>query len=144
MVETVPFKPEHLAAIRLQAVQASAQALMTVEHGRDLVAGVSVAYTVMRDGQPIACAGFIEIWKNRAYAWSYLSDDSIHGAKHIHRAAIDGLKSASARWKRIEMAVNVQHTAAKRWAAHLGFRFEGVNRCWTPDGRDVETWAKVN
>ena len=61
--------------------------------------------------------------------------------KTVHRAVVSALDGAT--WRRIEMAVDVRDPGAKRWAAHLGFSFEGVARKWTTDGRDVEQWARV-
>lgn len=139
-MHVVPFRPEHLSALRLQAAQASAQPLMTVEHGRQIGDQIGEAWTGMSDGGPIACAGMIELWEGRAYAWAYLTDIRGH-AKAVHRAVLEAL--ARGRWRRVEMAVDPLHAAAKRWAAHLGFEREGVARAWTPDGRDVEIWARV-
>ena len=141
MNSVVPFKPEHLAALRLQATQASAQPLMTVEHGRELLVSPGVAYTALQDGKPLICAGMIELWPGRAYAWSYIAEGAVRGWKAIHRATLAALSRAQ--WHRVEMAVDVRDPAAKRWAWHLGFEFEGVARKWTHDGRDVEIWARV-
>ena len=136
-----PFRPEHLQALKLQAAQVSAQPMMTADHGREITAAPGQAWTALVDGKPIACAGMIEFWRGRAYAWAYLSEDFKRYAKSVHRATIAML--AGAPWRRVEMTVDVNHGAAKRWAAHLGFEREGVCRAWTTDGRDVELWAKV-
>jgi hypothetical protein len=142
MVEIVPFRPEHLAAIRLQGVQASAQPMMTVEHGRQLIEQPgSLARTLLVDGVPMACAGLIELWRGRAYAWAYLSEGWERFARAVHRACLDNLQAC--RWRRVEMAVDVRYPQGKRWAWHLGFEFEGVARAFTPDGRDCEIWARV-
>jgi len=141
MVEIVAFAPEHLIALRLQGAQASLQPFLTLEHGQQIAACPGMAQTALLDGAPIACAGMIELWPNRACAWSYLSDTALKHIRAIHRAVIAALKAA--RWRRIEMSVDVRHTAAKRWAWHLGFDVEGTARAYTPDGRDCEIWARV-
>lgn len=141
MVEIVPFQAEHLAALRIQAVQASAQPLMTVEHGTRIAEQVGLAKTVLVDGKPIACAGVIEVWKGRAFAWSYLGEGWERQMRLVHRAALAGLRAC--RWRRVEMAVDPRHPEGKRWALHLGFEFEGLARKFTPDGRDAEIWARV-
>ena len=141
MVRIEPFRPEHLLALRLQATQATAQALMTLDHGRQIAACTGLAQSAMLCDEPIASAGVIELWPGRAYAWAYIGEQAARHWKTVHRAvnaALDG-----ARWRRIEMAVDVRDPGAKRWAAHLGFDFEGVARKWTTDGRDVEIWARV-
>lgn len=141
MVEIVAFTPAHLAALTLQAAQASAQSLMSIEHGQQIVSHKGFARTAVVEGQPIACAGVIELWRGRGYAWSYLGDGWEKHAKAVHRAVVENLRASSLR--RIEMAINPGHSAARRWAMHLGFDFEYVARKWTPDGRDMELWARV-
>lgn len=141
MVRIEPFRPEHLLALRLQATQATAQALMTLDHGRQIAACTGLAQSAMLGDEPIASAGVIQLWPGRAYAWAYIGEQAARHWKTVHRAvsaALDGAK-----WRRIEMAVDVRDPGAKRWAAHLGFDFEGVARKWTTDGRDVEIWARV-
>lgn len=141
MLTIEPFRPDHLLALRLQATQATAQALMTLDHGRQIAECAGLARTAMLDGEPIAAAGIIELWPGRAYAWAYIGEKAARHWKTVHRAVAEALDGA--RWRRIEMAVDVRDPGAKRWAAHLGFSFEGVARKWTTDGRDVEQWARV-
>lgn len=141
MVAIVRFTPEHLTALRLQGLQAAWQPHMTIEHGRELVASKGEAWTALDGDMPIACAGFIEMWANRAYAWSYLSDAALRNFRAVHRATWDVLSRC--RWRRVELTTDVHHVAAARWAAHLGFEMEGRLRAWTPDGRDVYQWARV-
>lgn len=141
MISVVVFRPEHLAALKLQAAQSSAQPLMTAQHGGEIAAAPGRAWTALSDGQPLMCAGMIELWSGRAYAWAYISGAALGQFKVLHRTTLELL--ASAPWRRVEMAVDVSHTEAKRWAWHLGFEHEGTHRAWTNDGRDVEMWARV-
>ncbi len=141
MIEVVQFRPEHLTAIRLQGTQASAGPLMTVEHGLEVLSTPGISRTVLLDGEPLMCAGMIELWKGRAFAWSYLAEHAKRHFRAVHKVALENL--AEARWRRVEMAVDVRDPAAKRWAAHLGFSYEGTHKAWTTDGRDVEMWARV-
>ena len=142
MVEIVPFKPEHLAALRLQGAQAASQPQLTRGHGEDLASLPGAAYTALADGRPIACAGIIRVWEGRGYAWSYLSEEALSRFKDVHRAVLKALRAC--RLPRVEMAVNPQHPAAKRWAWHLGFDFECLARKWAPDGRDMEIWVRIS
>ena len=141
MIEIVTFQPEHLARIRLQATQATAQALMTIEHGQQIKASPGYAQAAILDGEPIAAAGVIELWPGRAYAWAYIGEKAREHFKTIHRAVHNALDRN--RCRRVEMAVDVRDPGAKRWAHHLGFDYEGTARKWTIDGRDVEIWARV-
>ena len=141
MVEIVAFRPEHLAALRIQAVQASAQASLTLAHGQEIAAAGGYARTALVDGVPVACAGMIEMWKGRAYAWAYLAEGWEKHLKVVHRAVLQALKSC--RWRRVEMAVDSRYPQGKRWALHLGFDYEGTARAYTSDGRDCEIYARV-
>ena len=141
MVRIEPFRPEHLLALRLQATQATAQALMTLSHGQQIAACTGLAQSAMLGDEPIASAGVIELWPGRAYAWAYIGEQAARHWKTVHRAVNAALDAS--RWRRVEMAVDVRDPGAKRWAAHLGFKFEGVARKWTTDGRDDEIWARV-
>lgn len=142
MVEIVPFRPEHLAAIRLQGVQASAQHQCTVEFGRVLAEQVGMARTALVGGAPIACAGLTELWPGRAYAWAFLSEGWERYAKAVHRGVLAALRTS--RWRRVEASIDVRYSAARRWIARLGFEFEGVARAYTTDGRDCEIWARAS
>ena len=141
MIVVTAFTPEHLAALRLQGSQASAQPLMTLEHGQQIASAGGYARTALLDGEPIACAGIMEKRTNCGYAWAYLGARTAGHWKTLHRAVLNVVQAG--RWRRVEMAVDVRDPMAKRWAAHLGFVYEGTHRAWTHDGRDVETWARV-
>jgi RimJ/RimL family protein N-acetyltransferase len=141
MIEFVVFKPQHLAALRLQALQSGCQSLMTVEHGHEIVATGGRSFTMSENGRPIACAGAFEIWPGRAHLWSYLSEDALRQRRAMHRFARSML--ARMTWRRIEAYADVQHQAAARWLLHLGFKFEGVAAAWAPDGRDMRQFSRV-
>ena len=83
-MQLVAFLPEHLLSLKLQAAQSSAQPMMTTEHGDEITSAPGQAWTGFVDGKPIACAGMIEFWKGRAYAWAYLSEDFKAHVKGIH------------------------------------------------------------
>jgi RimJ/RimL family protein N-acetyltransferase len=142
VIEFVAFKPQHLAALRLQAMQASVQPTMNEAHGREIEATGGRTFTMLLHGKPIACGGAFEIWPGRAYLWSYLSDDALRHMRALHRFTLNMLSRMS--WRRIESYADVQHRAAARWLLHLGFQFEGVARAWAVDGRDMAQFARVS
>lgn len=141
MIEIVPFRPEHLAAIRLQGVQASAQYQCTEAFGREIAANVGLARTALVDGKPIACAGLTELWPHRAYAWAYLGEGWERHTKTVMRAVLAALRAC--RWRRVEAAIDIRYSAGKRWVQRLGFEYEGTHRAFTSDGRDCECWAWI-
>jgi RimJ/RimL family protein N-acetyltransferase len=141
VIEFVVFKPRHLAALRLQAVQAAAQPLMNEALGQEIEAAGGRAFTMLLDGQPIACAGAYEIAPGRAYLWSYLGAEALRHFKALHRYAFKVIGQLP--WRRVEAYSDVRQIAGARWLLRLGFQFEGVARAWSPDGRDMRQFARI-
>jgi len=140
MFEVVPFKVEHLAAIKLQHMQAHLSNWVTLEQGRALEQFPS--YTAMVDGQPIGAAGVLHMWVGRAMAWAFISKTSPHNFLKGHRVIkrfLDGCYT-----QRIEMTVDCDFPEAHRWARMLGFEMECERmRNYSPDGRDCALYARI-
>jgi len=134
-------RPEHLPALRLQTVQSAAQAVLTEDFGRDLVAQKGVAWTAIQDGQVIAAAGIAEMWQDRGLGWALFSEAALANFTLIHRMTRKVL--AEAPWRRVEVAVDVNHAEGMRWAERLGFSYEGTMKAYTIDGRDCHLYARV-
>ena len=135
MIEVIPYAPHHAL-------------LMHVQPGQELEAGISTAktrhgeaITVTLDGLPMVCAGLIEIWPGRAYAWALLDKDAgrvlLRATKEI-RSRLDRSSFA-----RVEMAAAVDFEQASRWAMLLGFKRECLARKYLPDGRDAFIFVRV-
>jgi len=139
VIEVVPFAPAHLVGFNVQPAQRSAFALQP-----DAVsAPFGQAWTALADGVPVGCAGFVEVWDGRAYAWALLA---AHAGPHmiaLTRAIRCVL--AQAPFRRVEMAVDADFPQAARWAALLGFKCETPEpmRAYLPDGSDAYLYAKV-
>lgn len=95
----------------------------------------------MEDGQPLVCAGLVEVWHGRAYAWALLGRCAGPRMLAITRAIRARL--ASAPFRRIEMAVDAGFEAGCRWPALLGFERESLARAYLPNGRDALIFAMV-
>lgn len=136
----VRFRPEHMARIRLQPWQEGFSSyLADCKHGEMLDNGN--AFSAIYGDHVIGCAGVVELWDNRAIAWTLLSEDSGKHFVSIHRAVAGFLKAA--KWRRIEATVDVGFDAGERWMGMLGFQREGLMRAYTPDGRDQQLFARV-
>jgi hypothetical protein len=132
----VPFKAEHLQALRLQPAQASSALLTAAEAER-----VGTAYTAMSEGVPVACGGLFEIWPNRAIAWTYLGIDCGREFQALHRHVMH--KIVTAPWRRIESYVDASFVNGHRWMRVLGFEYEGLLRSFMADGTDMALYARV-
>lgn len=141
MIQIVKMKPHHLRELRLQPMQAGLSTTIANEEYAESLANTDYAFAVLADGRVIACAGCLEMWENRAYAWSMISADA---GRHFFGfiRAVDGfLKQAP--WRRIEAAVQSDFEQAHRMIRLLGFEFEGRMRAFSADGVDNDLYARV-
>ena len=140
-MKIVQMTAEHVQVVQLQGAQAYAIPMVTAEHAQQLAVAEGVAWAALDGEDVIACAGIVQAHEQRGLAWAMFSDRALRQFKLIHR--VTRLVLAGARWRRIEMTVDVSHTAAIVWAERLGFEREGRMRALTLDGRDCFLYAKV-
>lgn len=134
----VPLEPSHLQAIRVQPAQAAEYA-----HADALASPTGMGWTALVDGEPVACAGLVEVWEGRAYAWAILSDNAGPYMLPLTREIRSKLDAAP--FRRIEMAVDADFDAGARWAEMLGFRCEtpAPMAAYLPNGRAAYLYARV-
>ena len=139
----VPFAAHHLDSIDLQAAQESDGAFCTSSNGAPLVN--DMAWTALDGDTVVVCAGIVEAWQGRGIAWALLSRHlSPISFRRIHRWVKRALDDAHVRglW-RIETTIDPDFDNAVRWAAALGFRYEGHMRMYGPDKRDHLLVARI-
>ncbi len=144
-LEFVPFRPEHLGALRLQAAQAYLQPLLArPEYGTALAGPNTWSGTL--EGRIAGCAGILPQWPGRAIAWALLTRNL--SARHFlraHHKVLSVLLSAQRSGaQRIETTVDSGFDAGHRWVRALGFRPEGLMRCFSPEGRDHVLYARIH
>ncbi len=134
----VPLCKEHLLALDVQPAQASEYA-----HADALTSPIGLAWTAFRDDHPIACAGLVEVWEGRAYAWAILSRDARKYLRPLTREIRSRL--AVAPFRRIEMAVDAHFAAGAKWARMLGFKCETPEpmQAYLPNGRPAYLYART-
>jgi hypothetical protein len=137
-VDIVPFEPWHLDW--LGETTARAWLGKSIEYGEALQRG-GPAYSAFVEDAVIACAGVVLQWEGRAVAWSLLSLSMPTALTAVFKHTKRFLNQYAAR--RVECTVDPRSAQAKNWATHLGFRYEGLMRAYTPQGDDMELWARV-
>jgi len=139
MFEIIPFAPEHILQLDVQ----DAQRLTDEEQAQALAAPFGWAWTGLVNGVPVACAGLVEVWQGRAYAWALLARTAGPWMAAITRAVRRALRATP--FDRIEMAVEAGFAAGQRWAVMLGFELETPQplRRYLPGGRDAYLYAMV-
>ena len=136
MFEIIPFKPEHIGMIDAQEAQ-------QIDRCNAEQVPFGDAWTALGDGHPVACAGLVEAWPGRAYAWALLGKHAGRWLSAITRAVRRALDVAP--FKRIEMAVDAGFVAGQRWAVMLGFELETPRplRAYMPGGQSAFLYGMV-
>lgn len=105
----------------------------------------SPAWTMKKDGHPIACGGFVDIGHGIAMVWVIASDEVRgHGRMlcRFARQAID-IVTEDLGWHRIQAVVRCDRPEYERWARLMGFEREGRLRKAAPDKSDLYLYARV-
>lgn len=139
-MKIVRFQAEHLEGLLLQPAQTAMARYMSQTYGA-VLERTGCAFTAIKDGRILGCAGIETIWSERGIAWSLLGEIAASEMPAVHRRVSEFLDSQCLR--RIEMTVDAEHTAGHRWAGMLGFHHEGRLRAYTPDGRDCDLYARI-
>lgn len=102
------------------------------------------SWTGRINGEVVACAGIMPLWRGRSYAWAVLSQDiGPFGMVRLTRAVRRYLKMSPP--GRIEATVVAGFDAGERWLQMLGFEREtpAPMRGWLPDGGAANLFARV-
>lgn len=137
----VPFEAEHFAQMRVQDAQKWMHQNLTVADLKGLEG--PHAGTLMVDGVPLACAGALLYWPDRALVWSFLSSRVDRtNIMTVHAEAqrfIDGLP-----YRRLEASVVVGFEQGHRWMRLLGFEVEApLQRAFNVDGSDCVGYVRI-
>jgi hypothetical protein len=141
MFEIVSYRPEHLAAIRLQQAQAMMADVLGDEATAVAIAG-PWTFTGVLDGVPVAVAGLSEKWKGVGTTWALFSPGLPMSAWLAILRKSRGVL-ASCGMHRIEAVVREDHVQGHRWALALGFAPSALMRKWGPDGMDYRMYEAV-
>lgn len=138
-MNVVPLTAELLQQIEPQPMQR----LPAAEMVNAMLAPTGTAWCAVVDGAPIAAAGVVEAWENRAYGWGLIGAQARPYMRQITRATRARLDSLP--YRRIEMAVDAGFKQAIQWAFMLGFDCETPEpmKHYTPDGRAAYLFARV-
>jgi hypothetical protein len=132
MISIRPLIPSDVLAVQLQPMQAAEPGRVDLEYGERVASGM--AWTALRDGEIIACAGLVELYQGTALAWGLLSRPIGPAMVAITRQARRAIKASP--WQRIEMLARADWPEALEWAALIGMRQVAVLRRWGPAAQD--------
>jgi len=140
MVSVVPFRRWHLAWLLESGEAKGGQ--MQFDIDTLLVLEKQNSWTVVVDGDPVACGGTIEQWPGRHTAWTYLNEKSGPYMISVTRTVQDKLAQIRGR---VETTVRCDFNAGHRWMAMLGFRVETERmKAYGPEGEDHTGYVRFN
>lgn len=138
--QVIPYQPQHLHAIDLQGPQKLLGDWVTPAQADSLVGRYS--FTGVHDGQPIVCAGVVELWHNRFLTWAYLDSRAGRCFMQIHMAVRSFLNTLQG--ARVEAAVDCDFENGHRWVKTLDFRLEAPRMVkFLPNGKDCSLYSRT-
>lgn len=111
------------------------------EYARAIEAA-SNAWSLIDGAHLIGCGGIAKEHDSCGTAWTLLTPQSGPYMTRIHRFAVRTL--ARCPLTRVQAHVSPTFEAARHWIEMLGFEFEGRLRKFSPTGRDMLLYARVN
>src|ERR1700722_10432109 len=117
----IPFRPEHLTQINVQAQQRRTISYLTTEYVQILAQGPAV--TAVAEDRIIGCAGVVVQFMGMGTFWGGIAQDAGPHMLLMHRAARRLLEMPQLR--RFEATSECDFPEGCRWLALLGFECEG-------------------
>lgn len=145
MISFVPYKPAHLAQLRLQPAQEALRPHLVRPGYAESLAVPGLAWTGVADGVPVGCAGLLPQWEGRVVAWALFGNvpkqawATIVGKMRREFRALGALRR-----HRVEFTVPCDFGPGCRLAHILGFAAPGPPmREYGPDGRDHLMYERI-
>lgn len=102
-------------------------------------------YTILVDGEAVACAGIRVFWQGVGEAWSILSKDK--SSQHLKLILEEFGKRlefviSEMKFRWIEVSLNKNNEKGIRFAQHFGFERKCEKTGYLPDGSDAFLYAR--
>lgn len=105
------------------------------------------AKTVLRNGDPVACAGLTKVWHGRAIIWGVFSQFcNRYDMLHLYREGNKFISKAQEmpEYRRIETTTHSGNPIDIRWVEKLGFYQEAVMPAYDAMGDTHYLYSKIN
>ena len=144
-VRIVPFAPAHLTAIAPGPFDAIAVEGLDLRALAALRADVGPAWSAMRDGRILGCAGIVPLWRGVGAGWLFGGAELRRHPMLLHRAVARGVPQAmrGLGLHRLQISVHEQFAASLGWVERLGFVPEGVMPGYGPNGDSYIRYARI-
>lgn len=154
----VPFEPWHISLLNIREEQE-----YILSYYKDLLgdlhtygeyllesAGVDqkgdrVAWTAMKNGFPILCAGIYSLMPHVGQAWALVTKDFTNAEFcdkiDVVREIRKGITTSP--YSRVQADTEVWFDVAQKFLESLGFKKEGIMKGYSPDGGDSILYGRV-
>ena len=144
----VPCTFEHIMQIQMADQQANQDIRDYVKDTEEFGAILQEsAKALIDDGRTIAAVGISPMWKGVGTAWALLSIHALKKPLFLTRSVLQFLHQIeqAGELRRIEAAVNCEHSASIRWIEVLGFVREGTMKNYGVGGSgDFDLYARTH
>jgi hypothetical protein len=140
-MKLVPFRPEHLAQIRL--TERDMKLMVGINPLPMLQAGP--AFTLLNEKSVIAIGGIAMLWRGVGEAWAIPSTEVEKHPLAFHRVIkkmIDIIQQ-NKNLHRVQASINEDHEKSHKWVKALGFKREGKMNGYGPNGENFIRYARV-
>jgi RimJ/RimL family protein N-acetyltransferase len=136
----IPFEPEHVGQIAIQAQQMFTLSALPPKYLWGLKV-MGPAITAEDNGKIIGCAGVAHIGSWMGTLWGFIAADAGPYFVRLHKCAKRLIEIPQV--QRIEASSEVSFKPGCRWLELLGFEAEGVMKAYGIDGADHMRYARV-
>ena len=104
------------------------------------------AWTMKKDGWPIACGGVVHVGGGIGVVWVQVTDEARGYGLKLCRFARIAMKIVfeDMKFHRVQATVRADRPEYRRWAELMGFECEGLMKKAAPDQSDLYLYARVS
>ena len=142
----VQFRKEHIYKMNFdKPQQILIDSMPSYADWLEVQAHMGVSVTIIMDGQPILCFGFIPLWPGVAEAWMLFDEQIRSRIIPFGRGAfrIFSLIATVLELQRLQMFVSSDNNLSIRFAEFCKFNQEGLLKKYGPDKKDYYIYARL-
>lgn len=143
----VPFKAFHFDFMKLRKLDELVVLSMPGNYGERLAYERSgYSWTGIVGTELLGAGGVLPIWPGTACCWLVTTPLIEKYGKFLHRVVMEKLKEAirDLNLHRIETTILTSHQVSQKWAARLGFEYEGLARKMDSNKNDYYRYAIIS
>lgn len=138
-----PMQPYHGQMLALRLGESLQRELLADPCYCGSLATTGQAYTAMEDNRVVCCMGVIPIHACVGQGWGMLPPGlSLRTMVNVRAGARRFLDACD--YKRVQVAVALDHAGGHSFARSLGFVDEALMRAWMPDGSDAVQYVRIS